>query len=108
MDYLRCLPLTGVSDGPYMLEPEGTLTNLQNMRLRPGGYAEARGGMEKLKPSGGTATDPGGSTPAGIQISSSNGWIRTNTAGGAAWSVNLQFSEADDLHFNSAAVNDAF
>ena len=105
---LKCLPLTGVSDGPYMLEPAGTLTALQNMRIRPGGYAEAKGGMEKLKPSGGTPAEPGGSTVNAIQVNTSNGWIRSFATAGSVWSGNLQFSEGNYLPFPAGAVNDAW
>jgi hypothetical protein len=116
MAELACIPLTGVSDGPYMLEPKGTLTALQNMRLRPGGYAEARGGMEQLKPSGGTAGIPvdssssaltSGGTPAGIQISTSTGWIVNYEAAGASFSANLQFSPGNWTAFNGAGLNNA-
>jgi hypothetical protein len=112
----RCIPLTGVSDGPYMLEPPGTLTALQNMRLRPGGYAEARGGMEKLQPAAGTPSVPidssgaaltSGGTPAGIQISSSFGWIVTYNAAATSFSDNKQFAPGDWLAFNGLALNNA-
>jgi len=106
----RCIPLTGVSDGPYMLEPPGTLTALQNMRLRPGGYAEARGGMEKLKPSGGTSAEPvtSGGTSAGIQVSTSNGWLRGFASSGSIWSVNQQFNPGYYKPFANGDVDDAF
>src|SRR6266545_1265405 len=109
MAELRCMPLRHVTDGPLALAPPGTLSALQNMRLRPGGYAEARGGMEKLKPSGGTPIDwtATGGNPAGIQISTSNGWIRTYQNAGTLWSGNLQFSEGNFLPFVLGDVNDA-
>jgi hypothetical protein len=106
---LRCIPLKQVTDGPLFGTEIGTLSSLTNMRLRRGGYAEARGGMEKLKPSGGTSAEPvtSGGTPAGIQVATSNGWIRTWNQAGASWSGNLQFSEGNYPPFPTGAVNDA-
>lgn len=108
------MPLRQVTDGPIFGTEPGTLTGLQNMRLRPGlnggHYAEARGGMEKLKPSGGASAEPvaTGGTPAGIQVASSNGWIRTFATAGSVWTGNLQFSEGNYLPFSAGSVNDAY
>jgi hypothetical protein len=40
---------------PLFNRDPGWLKKLQNMRVKPGGYVEARGGYEALKPSGGTS-----------------------------------------------------
>jgi hypothetical protein len=89
------MPLKKVTDGPLFAAGPGTLSSLVNMELQPGGYAEARGGMEKLKPLGGTVTDAisVGGYSAAHQVTSSYGWVRTRTAAGA-FSGNLQFSTA--------------
>lgn len=102
------MPLIGVTDGPLFGTKPGVLSSLANMELWPGGYAEARGGMEKLKPSGGTAADAiatGGHADA-IQLCSSFGWIRTATAAGA-FSANKSLHPGGWLPFDSGAVNDA-
>lgn len=110
MAELRCLPIVKYTDGPLLLEHPGTCSGLQNMRIRPGGYVEARGGMERIKPSGGSPHEPIGSgiggTPAAIQISTSFGWIRTQAAAGS-YTGNLQFSSGNYLAFATGAVNDA-
>ena len=51
------MPLLQVTDGPLMLSEPGTWSEMTNMLLRPQGYAEARGGMDKIMPSGGTNAD---------------------------------------------------
>lgn len=44
---------------PLFNRPPGWLKTLQNMRVKPGGWLEARGGYETLKPSGGTGASVG-------------------------------------------------
>jgi len=85
------MPLRKVTDGPLFGAGPGVLSALQNMTLQPGGYAEARGGLEKLKPLGGTAADAlaaGGHSDV-IQTSTSYGWVRTFDTTAA---VNFQYS----------------
>lgn len=74
---IACMPLKKLYDGPLFGSGPGVLTELKNVRIRPGGYAEARGGMERLKPSGGTPTAPittGGIT-GGIELATSNCFV---------------------------------
>lgn len=96
-DFLKCLPLVGTSDGPLFVEKEGTIQTLTNMRLRPGGFAEARGGFSELQPSGGTAADciAAGAYSDVIQTSTSYGWVRSFDASKA---VNSQYSVNYQLH----------
>lgn len=96
-DYLKCLPLTGTTDGPLFVAKEGTVQSLTNMRLRPGNFAEARGGLSELQPSGGTAADAlaAGAYSDVIQSATSYGWIRSFDASKA---VNSQYSINYQLH----------
>lgn len=97
MAEIPCLPLVQLTDGPLFGTKPGTLSELTNMELRPGGYAEARGGMEKLKPLGGTQLDAiasGGYSDV-LQTSTSYGWVRTHDSAAVAGS---QWSENKQLH----------
>lgn len=58
MGQIRSGPFGGLSDLPAFVLAPGALRTCQNMFLKPGGYLEARGGIDKLRPSGGTATNP--------------------------------------------------
>lgn len=103
---LVCMPLKTVTDGPLFGRPLGTLKSLTNMELRPGGYAEARGGMEELKPSGGTAADAisAGGYSAARQMSTSYGWIRSfdsTVAVNSQYSKNLQLAEGSSFAFGT-------
>lgn len=109
---LPCLPLKGLWDGPLFGREPGTLSALQNMDMRPGGYAEARGGMEELQPSGGTATDAisAGGYSCVHQISTSYGWIRTfdfSAGAGSQYSKNRTLNGPGYLPFQSGLVGDA-
>ncbi len=108
MAEIRCMPLKRLTDGPLFGTEPGTLSVLTNMRLQPGGYAEARGGFDKLKPSGGTNADSigAGAYSDAIQISTSYGWIRTRTAA-LAFSKNLQLDPGGWIAFPTTAVDDA-
>jgi len=92
------MPLKRVTDGPLFGSPVGTLSSLTNMRLLSDGYAEARGGFDKMKNSIGTATAAiaaGGFSDA-IQLSTSYGWVRdfdSAAAAGSQYSANRQLSE---------------
>src|SRR6267142_2827258 len=55
---IRCEKFTGLSELPIHNQPPGKLFVCQNFRVTPDGMLEARGGLEKLMPSGGTATAP--------------------------------------------------
>ena len=112
MSDIYCLPLKQVTDGPLFSAGPGTLSALVNMELRPGGYAEARGGFEELKPNGGTAADAittGGYSDA-IQFGTSLGWVRQfNSAAGAGsqYSANWRSHPGNYLPFATGVVNDA-
>lgn len=96
---LRCLPLRTVTDGPLFGTSEGTLSALTNMELQQsaqGMYAEARGGLDRMQPLGGTGVNA--ITQGGYswvhQVCTSTGWIRTFDASagvGAQYSANYQF-----------------
>jgi hypothetical protein len=83
------------------------LKKLQNMRVAPQGHTEARGGFEKLKPSGGTAANPAG---AGIYVGAHEhtmpnlGWIMQATTGGTVFSDN-QVLKAWFTIWPTASVN---
>jgi len=81
------------------------------MEIRKDGYAEARGGMEELKPLGGTATDmiSAGGYSCIHQVNTSLGWVRTHdeSLGATNFSSNLQLSEAGYAPFQSGIVDDA-
>lgn len=89
------MPLKKLYDGPLFGSGPGVLTELKNMRIRPGGYAEARGGLERLQNSGGTATAPitTGGIVAGIELATSGGWIMTYKDGITTYSKNLQMKQ---------------
>lgn len=112
MAEIPCLPLTQVTDGPLFSAGPGTLSDLTNMELRPGGYAEARGGMEKLKPNGGTsanAISTGGHSDA-IQFGTALGWVRqynSAAAAGSQYSANWQSHPGNYKPFATGVVNDA-
>lgn len=112
MSEIPCLPLRQVTDGPLFLAGPGTLSDLTNMELRPGGYAEARGGLEALKPNGGTsanAISAGGHSDA-IQFGTSLGWVRQydSAAGaGSQYSANWQSHPGNYKPFATGVVNDA-
>lgn len=109
---IPCMPLKGLWDGPLFGREPGTLSALQNMEIRKEGYAEARGGMEELKPSGGTPADAiseGGYSDA-FQVTSNYGWVRTYDAAagaGSQYSKNLQFDPGGWLPWATGVANDA-
>ena len=116
MPELKCLPLRTVTDGPLFGTPEGTLSDLTNMELQGGAngmYAEARGGMDRMMPLGGTGADAisqGGHSWV-HQVCTSTGWIRTfdaSAGAGAQYSANRQFHPGNYAPFPSAsALNSA-
>jgi hypothetical protein len=106
------MPLKGLFDGPIFGREQGTLTALQNMEIKASGYAEARGGMEELKPNGGTAADAAsaGAYSCVHQVNTSYGWIRTYdsaAAAGSRFSKNLQLDPGGWPPFPTNVVNDA-
>lgn len=50
---------------PLFNRPPGWLKTLQNMRVKPGGWLEARGGQETLRPSGGSSAAVGSAGQVG-------------------------------------------
>lgn len=106
------MPLIRTTDQPLFGQPAGTLANLVNMELRPGGFAQMRGGLDKMKPSGGTSADPisAGAYSSVIQTATSYGWVRTfNSAAGAGsqYSGSRILHEGGWLPFATGVVNDA-
>src|SRR5574342_1358040 len=84
-------PFRGYIDPPIYGRDPGYLINLQNFRVMPGGYLEARGGFEELKPSGGTGADP---ISAGIYTGAHehtmpDGYVFTYETTGGTYSANL-------------------
>lgn len=67
----------------------GWLKTCQNFRVMPGGYLEARGGFDAIKPSGGTAADPitAGIFTGGHEHTMADGFIFTHD--GTNYSANL-------------------
>lgn len=55
---IRVEKFTGLTELPIHNQPPGKMTICKNFRVTPDGMLEARGGTEKLLPSGGTATAP--------------------------------------------------
>jgi len=111
MPELSCIPLIKTTDGPLFGQPNGTLSGLTNMRLRPGGYAESRGGFDKLKPSGGTSANAltSGGHSSVHQLSTNYGWVRNFDAAaavGSQYSGNHQHSASHFL-FGTGVVNDS-
>lgn len=105
------MPLKKVTDGPLFGQPEGTLSNLQNMTLTPDGYAEARGGFQKPQLVGGTPTDAistGGYSDA-IELATSYGWIKVYDANSNTYlGTNFQLHAGGWKCFGTGIVNDAF
>ena len=107
MGELKCLPILRSTDGPLFGSKPGVVTTPTNMRIRPGGYAEFRGGFEDLKPNGGTAADAisAGGYSCVHQVSSPYGWVRRFDNGAAVnsqYSVNLIFHEGGFYPFDAA------
>src|SRR5712671_1006589 len=100
------MPLVKVTDGPLFGSGPGTLSSLINMRLDKGGYAEARGGFDKMKPSGGTSADAisAGGFSSIAQISTNYGWIRTETPANV-FGGNVQFKTGWSAFGAVPAVN---
>lgn len=100
-ELIKAFPLGGLTDLPAYGKNPGLLRTLQNMRIMPGGYAEMRGGLEKLKIAGGTATDPiptaviaTGTFLGAHEHGTPLGWITTFDSAAA---VNSQFSRNRQL-----------
>lgn len=110
MAELKCLPLKTVTDGPLFGSGPGTLKSLDNMELRPGGFAEARGGINRLKPSGGTNANAisSGGYSAARQLATSYGWIRSfdvSAGAGSQYSKNLQLSQGGIECFGTVSAS---
>lgn len=105
------MPLRTVTDGPLFGKPEGTLPELTNMELDPDGYAEARGGTDKMKPEGGSVTAALSSGSFGWasahQLRSPYGVVLKEAAGAGTGSLNYQLRGAPWGPFDSGAVNDS-
>ena len=87
----------------------GWLKTCQNFRVMPGGYLEARGGHEKIKPSGGTDADPisAGIFTGGHEHTMADGFIWTAATGGTVYSSNVAQRGYFDIWPTTAALNDA-
>lgn len=102
-------PFQGFTDLPLYGRGPGWLKTCQNFRVMPGGYLEARGGFDAIKPSGGTAADP---IAAGIFIGAhehtmADGFIWTTTTGGTVYSANLAQRGYFDIWPTTTAADDA-
>lgn len=80
-----------------------------NFRVMPGGYLEARGGFERIKPSGGTAANPitGGIFTGGHEHAMADGYVYVATSGGSSFGSDLSQRAYFDLFQVAAAQNDA-
>jgi len=74
---IRVEKFTGLSELPIHNQTPGKLVACQNLRVTPDGMLEARGGLEQLKPNGGTSADPivGGIFTGGHEHISPVAWI---------------------------------
>lgn len=73
----------GLTDLPAYNRPPGWLRAQQNLRIRPGGYLEMRGGLDRLKPASGTAVNPVSSNEnylGAIDSVTQWGWVRVYDA----------------------------
>ena len=75
----------------------------------PGGYLEARGGHDAIKPSGGTAADPitAGIFTGGHEHTMADGFIWTASTGGTVFSANLAQRGYFDIWPTTTAASDA-
>jgi len=104
-------PFKGLADATvplYGRSPQW-LKSCVNFRVMPGGYLEARGGFDAVKPTGGTASDP---ISAGIftgahEHTMADGYVWTATTGGTVFSANLSQKAYFDLWPTSTLVSDS-
>jgi hypothetical protein len=99
---------TGLTELPIHNQPPGKLSVCHNLRVTTEGMLEARGGLEKLKPSGGTATAP---IAAGIYTGAHEhispvAWI-FRFDGAATYTKNLALQAYVD-YFSGTAVGNRF
>jgi len=104
-------PFKGLADATvplYGRSPQW-LKSCVNFRVMPGGYLEARGGFEALKPSGGTASDPilAGIYTGAHEHTMADGYVWTATTGGSVFSANLAQRAYFTIWISGAQVDDA-
>lgn len=102
----------GLTDLPLYSREPGWCSTIQNMRLRPGGYLENRGGFSEMKPTAGTGADPmtSGVFAGGHEHIMSDGVIFTHdydAAVGNQYSANLSQRAYFQIWPTTAAVEDA-
>lgn len=87
----------GLTDLPLFGREPGWCSTLLNMRVRPGGYLEARAGFDAIKPSGGTAAAVGSSGifVGGHEHIMSDGWILMADTGGTAFDAGTAYTAAN-------------
>jgi hypothetical protein len=103
---LKVEKFEGLSELPLYQQPRGKLKTCQNLRVTPDGLLEARGGLEKLQPSGGTATAPiaGGFYTGAHEHNCPVAWIfRFN--GVATYTNNLALQAYIDIFSGTAVGN---
>lgn len=84
-------PFLGMTDLPLYGRGPGWLKACSNLRVMPGGYLEARGGFEALKPTSGTASDPlvSGIFTGAHEHTMADGYLFKATSGGTVFTENL-------------------
>jgi len=94
----------GITEQPLYQQPPGTCKGLTNLRVTADGLLEARGGLEKLLPSGGTATAPisSGFYTGAHEHNSPVAWVMSFN-GTATYTNNLSL-QAYFPYFNNTAV----
>ena len=98
----------GYTDLPAYGREKGWCYDLTNMRLMPGGYLEARGGMEKLTIGAAADVATAGIVTGAHEHTLPNiGWIVLATTGGTVYSTNKALFAWFDLWLTTAVLNDA-
>ncbi len=104
-------PFKGLADATiplYGRSPQW-LKSCVNFRVMPGGYLEARGGFDALKPTGGTASDPivAGIFTGAHEHTMADGYIFKATTGGTVFSANLAQKAYFEIWSDTADTEDA-
>lgn len=87
----------------------GWLRACQNFRVMPGGYLEARGGFDAIKPSGGTAADPvaAGIFTGGHEHTMADGFIYKANTGGTVYTGSFSQRAYWKIWSGTQVANDA-
>lgn len=102
-------PFLGLTDLPMYGRGPGWMKTCQNFRVMPGGYLEARGGFDAIKPSGGTAADPisAGIFTGGHEHTMADGYIYKANTGGTVFTGSFAQRAYWDIWAGTQVANDA-